>query len=76
MLIFETVHIFENLRYVWLQVFQIGDPVTGTTVDAAQNTGPRVLGACVIDTFSISSQGNAGSPIICGFNTGQHSMYF
>ena len=31
------------------------------------------IGDCTTDTFSISSPGNIGSPVICGFNTGQHS---
>ena len=31
------------------------------------------VGTCSKDTFSIVSPGNLGSPIICGFNTGQHS---
>jgi hypothetical protein len=31
------------------------------------------IGDCVTDTFSFSSPGSNGSPIICGYNTGQHS---
>jgi len=31
------------------------------------------IGDCLVDQFSVSSPGNRGSPIICGFNTGQHS---
>ena len=31
------------------------------------------IGDCLTDTFSYTSPGNAGSPIICGVNTGQHS---
>lgn len=34
------------------------------------------LGDCTNDQFSITSPGNMGSPIICGFNTGQHSKMF
>ena len=26
-----------------------------------------------MDTFSITAPGNVGSPVICGYNTGQHS---
>lgn len=52
----------------------IADPFLGTTSDAAapQNNGGAV-GDCLTDTFSITSPGNIGSPLICGFNTGQHS---
>ena len=32
------------------------------------------IGDCTTDTFSITSPGNIGSPVICGFNTGQHSQ--
>ena len=32
-----------------------------------------VIGDCVTDTFAATSPGNQGSPVICGFNTGQHS---
>ena len=32
------------------------------------------IGQCATDAFSITAPGNAGSPEICGFNTGQHSM--
>ena len=31
------------------------------------------LGDCVTDSFSITSPGSEGTPIICGFNSGQHS---
>jgi hypothetical protein len=31
------------------------------------------IGDCLTDQFSITSQGTGGTPIICGFNTGQHS---
>ena len=31
------------------------------------------VGDCTTDTFSITAPGNVGSPVICGFNTGQHS---
>jgi len=36
------------------------------------NTGGAV-GDCVTDEFSISAPGSNGTPVICGFNTGQHS---
>ena len=31
------------------------------------------IGDCINDQFILSSSGNQASPIICGFNTGQHS---
>ena len=32
-----------------------------------------VVGDCYGDIFQIGSPGNVGSPVICGYNTGQHS---
>ena len=38
------------------------------------NTFPGgVVGDCYGDVFQIGSPGNVGSPVICGYNTGQHS---
>ena len=31
------------------------------------------LGDCVDDTFSVTSSAGRGSPVICGYNTDQHS---
>jgi len=31
------------------------------------------LGDCVTDSFSITTPGSEGTPVICGFNSGQHS---
>ncbi len=56
------------------QTFNIGGPVAGTVVTAAANVlNGGAIGDCTTDTFSVTSPGNRGSPIICGFNTGQHS---
>ena len=33
------------------------------------------IGDCTKDSFRVASQGLSGSPVICGFNTGQHSKY-
>jgi len=52
-------------------VFSIASPQTGTT-DTAATTSGGAFGTCYRDTFSLSSGGNLGSPIICGYNTGQH----
>ena len=63
---------------IYFQTFDIAAPETGTTVALASPAVQRVgggLGDCLNDTFSISSPGNSGSPIICGFNTGQHSEW-
>jgi len=54
-------------------IFSIAAPVTGTTLASAstpKNAG--AVGTCTRDTFSVVSPGNLGTPIICGFNTGQH----
>ncbi|TRY62107.1 hypothetical protein TCAL_16301, partial [Tigriopus californicus] len=32
------------------------------------------IGDCTTDSFSVTSPGNYGSPLICGFNTGQHMI--
>ncbi len=31
------------------------------------------IGDCVVDQFAITSTAGAGSPVICGTNTGYHS---
>jgi hypothetical protein len=31
------------------------------------------VGDCLVDSFTLTSPGNQASPVICGFNTGQHS---
>ncbi|XP_059086991.1 uncharacterized protein LOC131883520 [Tigriopus californicus] len=58
-----------------MTIFTINGPTNGqVTAGSAVNT-EVVLGAvgdCTTDQFSITSPGNVGSPIICGFNTGQH----
>ena len=33
------------------------------------------IGDCTVDTFSVSSPSNMGSPTICGFNDKQHSNF-
>lgn len=54
------------------------DPATGTVVVMA--TGNAVtsnggsIGDCLTDQFSITSSGNKASPVICGFNSGQHMI--
>ena len=30
-------------------------------------------GQCSVDTFSVTSPGSSGTPVICGTNTGEHS---
>ena len=61
-----------------LQTFNIAAPVTGTTTptaDTTVSTNGDALGDCLTDAFSITAPGNVGTPIICGFNTGQHSKH-
>lgn len=53
--------------------FEIAPPVTGTAAAAVTNTQTGgAIGDCVSDTFTLTSPGNRGSPVICGINTGQH----
>ncbi|XP_059088780.1 uncharacterized protein LOC131884901 [Tigriopus californicus] len=54
--------------------FSIAGPAVGTTsATAGQNQG-GAIGDCVTDSFSVTSPGNTASPVICGFNTGQHMI--
>ena len=57
---------------IYFQVFNIAGPQLGTT-DTAATTSGGAIGQCYKDTFTVASGGNFGSPIICGYNTGQHS---
>eukprot|EP00095_Tigriopus_kingsejongensis_P007868 maker-scaffold127_size327531-snap-gene-0.7 protein:Tk07868 transcript:maker-scaffold127_size327531-snap-gene-0.7-mRNA-1 annotation:"PREDICTED: uncharacterized protein LOC101744434" len=53
--------------------FSIAGPYTGTTgVINIQDGG--ALGDCLTDQFSITNPSGAGTPVICGFNTGQHMI--
>jgi hypothetical protein len=47
-------------------------PTTGTTSATAVSTTGAGIGDCTVDQFSIS--GTPGTPVICGFNTGQHMI--
>ena len=61
---------------ILFQTFDIAGPAVGTTTAVATGAVRRIggrIGDCISDTFSITSPGNPGSPVICGFNTGQHS---
>ena len=47
---------------------------------AAQNAAVaagagNAIGDCIEDTFSVSTAGGSGSPVICGTNTGYHSKF-
>jgi len=64
-----------RIRYDFM-TFTLAAPVEGTaaaTASAAAVGEGNAIGDCLTDTFSISSQGAAGSPVICGANAGQHS---
>ncbi len=69
-----------NSRLI-VKSFDIGGPVAGTVAAAVPAGDPAAsnggaVGDCATDTFSVTSPGNRGSPVICGFNTGQHSWNF
>ncbi|XP_059088976.1 uncharacterized protein LOC131885067 isoform X2 [Tigriopus californicus] len=55
--------------------FSIAGPVTGSVIDsnALEDNGGTV-GDCLMDSFTLTSPGNQASPVICGFNTGQHMI--
>ncbi len=53
----------------------VAGPTTASLGSTVTNDGSSI-GDCTTDSFSITSPGNVGSPIICGFNDGQHSIYY
>eukprot|EP00094_Tigriopus_californicus_P010821 TCALIF_10438-PA protein Name:"Protein of unknown function" AED:0.11 eAED:0.11 QI:0/0.72/0.83/0.91/0.63/0.75/12/47/345 len=59
--------------------FMINGPITASAVSntaliGATNAG-GAIGDCTTDTFSITSPRNFAPPVICGFNTGQHTTH-
>jgi len=64
-----------RIRYDFM-TFTLAAPFEGTVADATVQTAGvgGAIGDCLTDTFSISSQGSAGSPVICGANAGQHMI--
>jgi len=62
-----------RIRYDF-DAFTIAGPTTGTTAAAPVGVTGGAIGDCVTDSFSISGKGTAGSPVICGINTGQHMI--
>ena len=56
---------------------QLADQVKATAAAAggaaADLTSNFRVGDCLTDQMSISAPGGVGSPIICGYNSGQHS---
>lgn len=55
-----------------LTTFSIASPVEG--IIGNTNTAGGAIGDCTMDQFSVTNPDGAGSPIICGFNTGQHMI--
>ncbi|XP_059095571.1 uncharacterized protein LOC131890277 [Tigriopus californicus] len=53
-------------------IFDIAPPVLGEVMDPPVANRGGAIGDCTSDTFSLTSPGGSGSPIICGINTGQH----
>ncbi|XP_059084969.1 uncharacterized protein LOC131881983 [Tigriopus californicus] len=56
--------------------FAIAGPAIGTAAAAAADDAVNALkiGDCLTDSFVLSSPGNTASPVICGFNSGQHMI--
>ncbi|TRY62189.1 hypothetical protein TCAL_16248, partial [Tigriopus californicus] len=56
--------------------FSIAGPSVGTTSITAPipDGNGGILGDCLTDSFSLTSPGSQASPVICGFNTGQHMI--
>ncbi|TRY74498.1 hypothetical protein TCAL_12450 [Tigriopus californicus] len=57
--------------------FNINGPVTASAISdvdlSAATTLGGAIGDCTTDTFTITAPGNFAPPLICGFNSGQHS---
>merc|ERR1719273_2634638 len=58
------------------ETFVLAAQSAGTTVEGAVtiSTLNEAIGDCTTDTFSISGGKNAGTPVICGTNTGYHMI--
>jgi len=51
-----------------------GTTSAGATTAAAASQNGAALGDCLTDQFSITANGNAGTPVICGENGGYHMI--
>merc|ERR1719273_2324791 len=58
------------------ETFVLAAQSAGTTVEGAVtiSTLNEAIGDCTTDTFSITGGKNAGTPVICGTNTGYHMI--
>ena len=65
-----------RIRYDFTTNVLASQAAATTSSEAADVTTNFRMGDCLTDQMSINSPGGIGSPIICGFNTGQHSMYY
>ncbi|XP_059088965.1 uncharacterized protein LOC131885059 [Tigriopus californicus] len=54
--------------------FSIAGPSVGTTSVRAFSMNGGAIGDCTTDTFSVTAPESVSSPVICGFNTGQHMI--
>ncbi|TRY62166.1 hypothetical protein TCAL_13661, partial [Tigriopus californicus] len=54
--------------------FSIAGPTVGTASTRAQIINGGSIGDCTTDTFSVTAPEGMSSPVICGFNTGQHMI--
>jgi hypothetical protein len=63
--------------------FSITGPDTATATVGKMLSGQILTGGtsvslateCLTDTFSVTNPGGNAPPVICGLNTGQHSMF-
>ena len=61
---------------IFWQSFNLATQYNGAAVATGSvNTKGSVIGNCVTDQMAISAPGANGSPVICGYNKGQHSKY-
>jgi hypothetical protein len=49
--------------------------VLGLT-ESDSKTDNGAVGDCAFDSFSVTGAGGSGSPVICGYNTNQHSKHY
>ncbi|TRY61834.1 hypothetical protein TCAL_13320 [Tigriopus californicus] len=60
--------------YLGFFSFSIAGPSVGTTSVRAFSMNGGAIGDCTTDTFSVTAPESVSSPVICGFNTGQHMI--
>eukprot|EP00094_Tigriopus_californicus_P013764 TCALIF_13320-PA protein Name:"Protein of unknown function" AED:0.88 eAED:0.88 QI:0/0/0/0.5/0/0.5/2/0/65 len=59
---------------IWVLMLGFGTVELSLTSQNNTRSGKGgAIGDCTTDTFSVTAPESVSSPVICGFNTGQHS---